>query len=156
MRSTNNKGTFIVKHPLSKSMAGFTLLEIMVVVVIIGILMALILPSYQDSVRKSRRSDAMSAILDVANRLEQYMLDNNAYTNDMKELGFANDPMVSPEGHYNVDATTGTNSYTITATAKADNVQINDTKCRSFSLTSTGVKSALDSGGTVSVQCWGL
>jgi len=124
----------------------------MVVVSIIAILMAIALPSYQESVRKARRSDAMSALMDAANRQEQAMLDRNAYTTNMTQLGFASDPMISPEGFYSIDATIGVNSYTLTATPVITEAQNDDTRCTWFALTSTGAKTA---GGTQAAQCWG-
>jgi len=153
MRTVNINKNIFMKRSVSRSMSGFTLLELMIVVVVVGVLMAVALPSYQDSVRKSRRSDAMSAMLDVANRQEQVMMDTNAYTADMTALGFAADPMISPEGYYSIDATIGTNSYTITATPVGSEAQSDDAKCTTFTLTSAGVKGDT---GTHSDQCWGL
>jgi type IV pilus assembly protein PilE len=58
---------------------GFTLIEVMVVVVIVAILATIAFPSYQDSVRKAARRAAQGALLDIASRQQQFFLDNRAY-----------------------------------------------------------------------------
>lgn len=64
-----------------KKATGFTLIELMVVVVIIGILAAIAYPSYMDSVRKSRRADAKAALSNAAQALERYYTEKNTYLN---------------------------------------------------------------------------
>ncbi len=59
--------------------AGFTLIEILIVVAILGILAAIAVPAYQDSVRKSRRSDAQGALTSFANAMERHYTTNNTY-----------------------------------------------------------------------------
>lgn len=58
---------------------GFTLIELMIAVAVVGILAAIAYPSYQDSVRKSRRADAKSALLDAAHERTVFT-ENNQYT----------------------------------------------------------------------------
>jgi len=58
---------------------GFTLIELMIVVAIIGILAAIAYPSYQNSVEKARRSDAQGALLGLANAMERHFTANNSY-----------------------------------------------------------------------------
>ncbi len=137
------------------SHAGFTLIELMIAVVIVGILLAVALPAYQNSMQKGRRSDAMSALQDAANRQEQFMLDRSTYTKDMTDLGFA-DPFISPEGHYSITAakcTTGaiTNCFELTATPLPASPQAKDSRCTSFILDSFGSKTAT---GTAKTECW--
>lgn len=131
-------------------------MEVMIVVAIIGILLAVALPSYQDSLIKGRRSDGMSALLDATNRQERHMLDRSTYSADMTDLGFAANPYVSPEGHYSVAAAacgTGTiaNCYVLTATPLSSSPQSRDTKCTALILDSFGAKTAT---GTTPTECW--
>lgn len=93
---------------------GFTLIEVMVVVVIVGILASIAYPSYQDIVRQTRRSDALSALMDMMAKQERYFTDFNTYTTALKDkLGFTN---VDAAGKYK---TTG-DYYLISAAACTD------------------------------------
>jgi type IV pilus assembly protein PilE len=58
---------------------GFTLIEVMITVVIVGILAAIALPQYSEYTKRSTRSAAESLMLDLANREQQYLLDNRSY-----------------------------------------------------------------------------
>ncbi len=68
---------------------GFTLIELMITIVIIGILVGVALPGYQNSVRKSHRSAAQAEMLDIANREQQYFLANRSYTATLSNLGYS-------------------------------------------------------------------
>src|SRR5882724_411021 len=67
---------------------GFTLVELMVVIVIASILMAIAIPSYKNSIRKSRRTDAKTALLDLAGREERFFSTNGRYSQTPAELGY--------------------------------------------------------------------
>ena len=70
-----------INQPIAKrSMAAFTLIEVMIVVVIIAILAAIGFPSYQDYVRRGNRSSAEQLIMEIASKQGQYILDARAYT----------------------------------------------------------------------------
>jgi len=138
--------------------AGFTLMEIMVVVIIVAILAAIGLPSYQEAMRKSRRTDARESLLEAASRQEQYMLDRSTYTADMEDLRYDSDPMISEEGHYSIDrvATAGCavdspTCYVLRATPRAGSPQSDDERCATFTLDSTGAQTAT---GTDAENCW--
>jgi type IV pilus assembly protein PilE len=68
---------------------GFTLIELMITIVIIGILAGIALPAYQNSVRKSHRSAAQAEMLDIANREQQVFLANRSYTATLSNLGYS-------------------------------------------------------------------
>jgi len=97
-----------MKLPVSNSMRGFTLVELMVVVVIAAILLAVAVPSYLTQIRQSRRTDARTAILDLAGREERYLSTNpTAYTGTPANLGYAgfgNPAGIVGSGYYYIAA----------------------------------------------------
>jgi type IV pilus assembly protein PilE len=137
---------------------GFTLVELVVVIVILGILTAIAYPAYTGWVLKSRRADAHRALTDLANRLERNYLSANTYTVDMTQLGYLSATNVTIEGgmyKLKVDAATAgcpiASCFGVTATPVAGTAQVNDSRCTSLSLASNGVKSAT---GSVPGSCW--
>ena len=71
-----------------KRQSGFTLLELMIVLAIVGILASIAIPSYRDSIRKSNRRAAQAVVMDIANRERQYFMANRAFA-DEGELNYA-------------------------------------------------------------------
>jgi type IV pilus assembly protein PilE len=126
---------------------GFTLIEVMITVVIVGILAAIAYPSYTSFVTKSGRSEGVAAVMRVSNLQEQYYMDNRVFAEDMTELGLSklSEPFVTESGYYSVESV-GTTSYTITATA-AGSQATRDTTCATITLTSVGIKGP-------SKECW--
>ena len=136
--------------------AGFTLIELVIVIVIVSILAAVALPGFQDAMRKGRRADAREGLMDAANRQERFMLDRSTYTTDLTQLGYA-DPMITEEGHYGIvaaacDGDVISNCYKLTAAPRSSSPQVKDTKCGSFILDSTGEKTV--TGHLPAEDCW--
>ena len=136
---------------------GFTLIELVIVIVIVSILMAVALPGFQDSMRKGRRTDAKAGLMDAANRQERFMLDRSTYTDVMTNLGFGADPMISEERHYSIDVEAPdpncpiATCYNLTATPVTGGAQADDSYCTSFTIKSTGAKTAT---GSAASECW--
>lgn len=126
--------------------AGFTLVELLVVVVVASILMMIAVPSYQQSVIKSRRADGRVALNDVAQRLERCYTQFGAY--DAADCDIP-DPVVSKEGFYEVTLVRDATTYTLTAAPQG--AQADDTKCRDLGVDNTGLRSAT---GDDPDHCW--
>lgn len=120
---------------------GFTLIELMITVAIIGILASIAYPSYQSYVAKATRADALAALVKVANLQEQYYLDNKTYTEDMTRLGLGTsaNSYVTERGDYSVSAKIAGDKVTITATAIGIQAK-RDAACTPLTLDSIGVK----------------
>ena len=112
---------------------GFTMVEIIIAVAIIGILMAIAVPSYQKQLMKGRRADAQGVLMDIVNKQQQYIFDARTYALGASAL---DDLKVTPL------PTTVTDFYTVTVTPAAATIP------PSFTVTATPVtgKSQVDDG----------
>ncbi len=104
---------------------GFTLIELMMVVVIVGIIAAVAYPSYQTYVRKAHRASAQAFLMDGAQRQQQYFLDNRTYAPDVATIyGTATIP-TDVDPYYTITiATTGGPPPTFLITAEPKGTQI--------------------------------
>ncbi len=123
---------------MKRADSGFTLIELMVVVVIAGILAAIAYPAYTESVRKSRRAAAKTTVLQIAQQEERYYTENNKYV-VLTGLGYASSTVNSNNNGHAVTIAAGSSgsidtSYVITAAPL-----ISDSVCGSLTLTQTGV-----------------
>jgi len=142
----------------------------MIVVVITSILLSIAVPSYQSQIRQSRRTEAKTALLDLASREERFLSTNpQRYTNVATNLGYGALPAQVGSNYYtvtvsciagvgaalacdpNANSPVGP-SYYLTATPVAGTSQANDTQCKSFSVDSTGAQ--FSTGSYTSQQCW--
>jgi type IV pilus assembly protein PilE len=126
---------------------GFTLIEIMVVVAIVAIIASIALPSYQDSVRKSRRADAVLALQRIQIEQEKFRAECPNYASDVagtrtcNGLGLAL-ATSSSDGYYNLNLLTVVNAatqYTATATAVTGTSQASDAGCTVLTLAVNGL-----------------
>ena len=141
---------------------GFTLIELMITLAVVAILAAIAYPSYQDSVRKSRRADAKSVLLEAAQWMERFYTENNRYDQNRAGTavthatqfpgsGLAESPKEGGTMYYDITLSAVTqNSYTLQAAPKG--VQSGD-PCGTFTLTHTGVK-GVSGGSYTKDRCW--
>lgn len=136
---------------------GFTLIELMIALAIIGILAAIGYPSYQDSVQKSRRADCEGALVGFAGAMERHFTTNNAYTGagaagadtGAPAIYATQCPVDGGAATYNLTIQAAT-ATTYTVQAVPVNAQASDS-CGTLTLNQANVKTA--SGGTVA-DCW--
>jgi type IV pilus assembly protein PilE len=127
-----------------KSTNGFTLIELMIVVMIVGVLMAIALPSYRDYVLRSHRTDAQSSLIDIAARQERFVAQRNTYTQEISaNNGLTMGRTTSAEGYYDLTVLpcaggTIATCYVITATATGS--QLADTECATINYDNLGAK----------------
>jgi len=153
---------------VNKNSKGFTLIELIITVGILGLLAAIAIPSYQDQIRKARRADATDALLDCAAVQARNFSTSSPpryLTNaDIDGAGLCNG-LVSKEGFYtlavNNAACPGANPwcFTITATPDPDGAQANDGICASMTVDHRGNKTATNdanpgAGDDTTAICW--
>jgi type IV pilus assembly protein PilE len=131
---------------------GFSLIELLIVIVIVGVLLSISVPAYQNYIQESRRADAHAALLDIAARQERFVAQNNTYTTEISgAAGLGLGRATSAEGYYNMGVAacnggTIATCYVITATGVGSQAQ--DSDCTTITYDSAGTKS----GATD--DCW--
>lgn len=126
---------------------GFTLIEVMVAVAVLGIIIAVAYPAYTAFLERGRRSEATEALQNLSTRQEQFYNDNKFYAGDLATLGAG---ATTANGYYQLSITAGAmvggtlQGYTVNANAQGP--QSGDTGCTTIQLDSDGSKTP--------EQCW--
>ena len=134
---------------------GFTLIELMIVVVVVAVLSSLAYPSYQEFVAKAKRTEGKAALLDAAQALERHFTNDNTYPSSLSTAGvrtYSGDS--AAKAAYTIAIAAGASgslasSFTLTATPANGHV---DAKCGNLSLNQLGVKG--ETGTLTAAECW--
>ena len=134
-------------HQIPNRSQGFSLIELMIAVVIVGILAAIAIPMYSDYVTRSRRADGQATLMQVAQELERCYTQFSKYKDDscsvVSSSGTVNE--TSDQGFYLVTAN-NLNESSFTLAATPQNKQANDTDCATLTLNHLGIELPAD--------CW--
>lgn len=137
---------------------GFSLIEMMVVVVMVAVLAAVAYPSYSRHVQKTRRSDATLLLSLTAQRLERCHAECNSYMATGCASACPALPLTSTDGYYQIvsaDSSIADHAFTLLARPVAGKSQAQDLQCASFSLDHLKQKGAVSSAGTdATAVCW--
>jgi type IV pilus assembly protein PilE len=159
LMDTNTKRACIMKNH-KHTLAGFTLMEMLIVISIIAIMASIAMASYQSSIIKTKRKAAISTLMQVTSEQEEYFVNNKGYATDLTDLGYANtgasgDPFfiddngnssTSTDGIYKVVFASGATARAFTLSAIPINGQTKDTQCATISLASSGVRTTTGTG----------
>jgi len=128
---------------------GFTLIEVLIVVVIIGVLAAVAIPSYTGYMLKSRRVDGVSFLTEVAGEQVRFSSENNRYATTMAELGYGDKATAnSKDGYYTISIETSklNQAFVLSATPVTTGPQAKDTECAVLTLNSSKQKTVSGTG----------
>lgn len=135
---------------------GFSLIELMLVLVVMGILAAVAIPSYQGYVSKGRRSDAVAAVASVQQAQERLRANQPNYAGQLSDLGIS---ATTASGHYAVDLSSADAvGYVVVVTPTPGGLQANDAPCASMKMTMSkgnAIYTATRRDGTANdTECW--
>ncbi len=141
---------------------GFTLTELMITVAVVAIIAAVAYPTYLDQVRKARRVEGKSLLLEAQGKQERFFTEQNSYALNMTALGYAVNSVATEDGWYNISIAnasplgcapgtiTACTGFTLSAAPQKD--QVNDAACGTLGVNNFGQKTI---SGTSTVQdCW--
>jgi type IV pilus assembly protein PilE len=145
--------------PTRRSQRGFTLVEVMIAVAVVGVLSSVALPSFEDQLRKARRADVLISMMQIQSAQERFRTNNTRY-GTLADIGVAT---TSASRHYTLQISAAqAESYEALATASG--AQARDASCRFMKLSANGANWVYTSGPEASAanpadanrRCWSL
>ncbi len=134
---------------------GFTLIELMIVVAVVGILAAIGYPAYQEQVLRGRRAEAKAMLAEAQSRQERYTFSNTDYAGALTDLGYGKGTVASENGYYELSVARRVAGKNATYILKATPSKANpEAKCNILTLDDLGVKD-VESATLTAAQCWG-
>lgn len=137
--------------------SGFTLIEVMVVAAIVAIIAAIAIPSYNDSIRRSRRVEVRSLLMDNVQFLERFFTENNRYDKDILGVAVVLPNLQSPRlgtTQYNISLqAVGVASYTLQAVPAAGGGMVGDA-CGTYVINNLNQQTSLNLVSMTSADCW--
>jgi type IV pilus assembly protein PilE len=136
-----------------KRQLGFTLIELMIVITVLGIIVAIAYPSYTEQMRKSRRAEGMGELLELADRMERFYSDRGTYVGASLGTAATNIyPTTSAKGYYTLSIASQTATDFSVSAAPTSKGKQNKDKCGTFTMTAQGIKSV--SNTAYLAECW--
>lgn len=150
MKHLRQQPFYFIAKPQSYQ-TGFTLIELVIAIAIVGILTAIAVPSYQEQVRKSNRKAAATCLMEYAQFMERYYTTQLTYVGAAPgTLGCAND--LATRYTFGLNGAATLNAYSLRATVAGD--QVNDSKCLNLSVDQTGQRRVSGSYSASPTDCW--
>ena len=146
--------------------SGFTLVELMIAVVVVALLASIALPSFMDSIRKSRRSEAFASLAQVQQAQERWRSNGSSYAESLTNAANGTPPglgmasATTAKGYYTLSLSgAGASGYTVTATAVAGTSQASDGNCKVLAAQVQGGNLSYGSGADAAAypdanRCW--
>jgi type IV pilus assembly protein PilE len=135
-------------HTAGRPARGFTLIELVITIAIVGILVAVALPTYRDHVRKSRRAEAQAYLMAVAGRQQQFLVDTRSYATALATINIPQPANVAATYDVTLAAVAGPPpTFLVTAAPKSGTDQTQE-RCGTLTIDQTGAKTASLS------SCW--
>lgn len=148
-----NRKSAATEQAMKGVQGGYTLLEVMIVVMLLGILAAIAVPSYGEYVKRGKRAEGQAALHEAAAREERYYAQNNVYITSAADIGklgmkTSGSDVVSETAQYTLEVAGNGGGYTLTAVQ-----QFGDTDCGNLTLNALGEKGRSGSDKTIE-ECW--